>query len=322
MSGRDRPSPRWNALLRRWLAGLLARKWFDVGLRGKMSALVTVGLTGLIAIFGLIGITTVRQATQQLLAEHVLRARILAESLDSKLGQIGGSLTILSSQIDMDHPEASLQVWKQVLDEDFRSVQGVYLFDKDSNLIAGTEGAPDINWEGVPVMGLIGGDYARLISTQGLPRPYAVIAAPVFQSWDPAPAGALAALLDLSNPDIFLANSSLGLEHNGTFQVLGSNGQVLASSPPDRSLTPATLETIVQELFVGGKPTVEACLGCTRDVLEETTGTVIAFAPLKQAPWGVVIWHDSAELFAPVRRLGMQTLVLGALTMLGAFFLV
>ena len=43
-----------------------------------------------------IAITNVRQSTQQLLGEHVLRARILAENLDSNLGQVAGLLTMLS----------------------------------------------------------------------------------------------------------------------------------------------------------------------------------------------------------------------------------
>ncbi len=311
----------WTAILPKPLRRFLARNWFDVGLRGKMSALVTVGLTGLLAIFAFLGITTLRQATQQLLAEHVLRARILAESLDSNLGQVGGLLTILSSKINMDHPDANIQDWKKVLQDDFRSVKGIYLFGEDFGLISGTADAPDIDWANVPALRAVQDGSGRIISIEGMPRPYALIVVPVMKNGSHSPAGALAAVLDLSNPDVFLSNSSLGLEHNGTFQVLGGDGQVLVSSPADRTLTQSTIDKITTQLFVEGKPTVEACLGCTGDDVDES-GTVIAFAPLTQAPWGVVIWHDSTELFAPVRRIGMQTLVLGILTMLGAFLLV
>src|SRR5574339_89904 len=149
MNESSKASSGWKARFRSWLGRLIARKWFDVGLRSKMSALVTVGLTGLIATFALIGITTVRQATQQLLAEHVLRARILAETLDSNLGQVGGLLTILSSQIDMHSPTANLQEWRSVIEEDFPSVQGIYLFDAGGNILAGTAEAPDIDWKQV-----------------------------------------------------------------------------------------------------------------------------------------------------------------------------
>jgi len=311
----------WKAIFRKWLGRLIARKWFDVGLRSKMSVLVTVGLTGLIAIFALIGITTLRQATQQLLAEHVLRARILAESLDSNLGQVGGVLTILSSQIDLTAPQADIQDWKTVFEEDFRSVQGIYLFDRSGRQLAGTAETPGIDWKAVPAVQMPDDQLPRRISVEGMPRPYALIVVPVMNPETGGRTGSLAAILDLSNPDIFLSNTSLGLEHNGTFQVLGSDGEVLISSQPDRTLTPVTINKIMTQLFDEGKPTVEACLGCTDDELAET-GTVIAFAPVKQAPWGVVIWHDSQELFAPVRRLGLQMLILSVATMVGATILV
>jgi signal transduction histidine kinase len=321
MNESGKSSLHWKAHFQRWLGRLIAQKWFDVGLRSKMSALVTIGLTGLIASFALIGVTTIRQATQQLLDEHVLRARILAETLDSNLGQVGGLLEILSSKIDMNDPAANLQDWKKLSDEDFRSVKGIYLFDQEATLIARTADAPELNWKNMPAIRVTKDSPSRTVSIEGMPRPYALIVVPVKENGAKSAAGALAAVLDLSNPDIFLSNSSLGLEHNGTFQILGKDGQVLVSSQADQALSPDTVDKILNQLFVEGKPMVEACLGCTGDELSET-GTVIAFAPLKQVPWSVVIWHDSRELFAPVRRLGMQALVLGIFTLLGAFFLV
>jgi nitrate/nitrite-specific signal transduction histidine kinase len=66
---------------------------------------------------------------------------------------------------------------------------------------------------------------------------------------------------------------------------------------------------------------VESCLGCAEDEFKDA-GVVLAFAPLSQAPWGVIIWHDSQELFSPVRQLGVQILVLGFFAVLGAFGLV
>jgi signal transduction histidine kinase len=311
----------WSEPFRKWLRRFIAQKWFDVGLRSKMSLLVTVGLAGLIGSFAFIGIATARQATQQLLAEHMLRARILAEGLDSNLGQVGGLLTVLSSQIDMDNPAANLREWEKVLEEGFRSVEGIYLFDERGSLTAATAEGLNIDWKNVPDIRIMETRVRRTISFEGMPPPYALIVVPIIDAMGNGPAGALAAVLDLSNPDVFLSNTSLGLEHNGTFQVLGGAGQVLVSSPPDRTLTPHTIDKIMTQLFVEGKPTVEACLGCADEESDET-GTVIAFAPLKQAPWGVVIWHDSQALFAPVRRLALQITILSALTMLGAFFLV
>lgn len=299
---------------------LVLRKWFDIGLRAKMSALVTIGLMGLILIFGFIAVSNARQTTQQLLSEHVLRAHILAESLDSNLSHVTGMLTILSSQIDMDAPKTNLEKWKMVFEKDFNLVQGVYLLDANNRLLASTTTPPDINWGEVSLTQKMDSVVARTISTDGLPRPYALIAVPVTQPASNLPDGVLVAILDLSNPDIFISSDSLDLEQGGTLQILDGQGQVLVSTHPDRTLTATTVERITDQIFTVETPTFEACLGCATNELE--TGTVIAFASLSQAPWGVVIWHESHELFAPVRMIWLQTMILGLLAILGALVLV
>jgi signal transduction histidine kinase len=308
----------WKRFFQKWLERILKQKWLDVGMRSKMSALVTVGLLGLIAIFAFIAITTVRQATQQLLSEHVLRARILAESLDSNLSHVAGMLTVLSSQIDIDHPQTNLEEWKTIFEQDFRPVQGVYLLDSNNHLLAATATAPDINWEDISL--IKDENTSRSISVDGIPRPYAIVAVPVNHPGENQAKGILAAILDLSNPDIFISSGSLNFEQGGTLQVLDAHGHVLVSTHPDRTLTANTIARITSQLFTETEPRFEACLGCATNELE--TGTVIAFASLTQAPWGVVIWHESQELFAPVRTIGLQTMILGLLAISGALLLV
>ena len=310
----------WQRTLQKWTERILLQKWFDIGLRAKMSALVTVGLSGLVAIFAFIALSNARQATQQLLNEHVLRARILAESLDSNISHVAGMLTILSSQIKMDDPHASLEEWGLVIGQDFRPVQGIYLFDSSKQLLTATTNAPTIKWNEIPIIQEMDANSARVISTDGLPRPYAVVAVPVYGTDKNQTEGILAAILDLSNPDIFISGGSLELEHGGTLQVLDSGGQVLVSTHPDRSLTESTVKKITEQLFTQDQATFEACLGCATNDLD--SGTIIAFASLSQAPWGVLIWHESQELFAPVRLIGLQTLVFGLLAILGALVLV
>jgi len=309
----------WRNSTKKWTEQILVNKWFDIGLRAKMSALVTVGLMGLIAIFGFIAISHARQTTQQLLNEHVLRARILSESLDSSLSHVAGVLTILSSQIDLENPQASLEEWDAIFKEDFNPVQGVYLLDASNRLLVSTENAPVIKWEQVPLNQNLNNDSARIISTDGLPRPYALVAVPVQRPDNGQSEGSLTAILDLSDPDIFVSSGSFELEHGGTLQVLNERGQVLISTHPDRTLTEETLDKITNQLFTED-PNFEACLGCATNDLN--SGTVIAFASLAEAPWGVLIWHESQELFAPVRMIALQTAVLGLLAILGALGLV
>ena len=310
----------WRSTIQKWTERILIQKWFDIGLRAKMSALVTVGLLGLIAIFGFIALSNARQATQQLLNEHVLRARILAESLDSSISHVAGMLTVLSSQIDMENPQADLQEWQAIIAQDFRPVQGIYLLTPENHLLAATAMAPSIKWDEVLLTQNMDSNSTRLISTENLPRPYAAVAVPINNLANGHLEGLLVAIIDLSNPDIFISSGSLDLEHSGTLQILDNQGQVLVSTRPDRTLTETTIERITNQLFTRDQPTFEACLGCATNDLD--TGTVIAFSSLSQVPWGVLIWHDLQELFAPVRMIGLQAVILGSLAILGALGLV
>ena len=208
----------WQNSIHKWTERILIRKWFDIGLRAKMSMLVTIGLLGLIAIFSFLTISNARQATQQLLNEHVLRARILAESLDSNLSHVVGALTILSTQIDMDAPH--LESWQKIFDEDFQPVQGIYLLDLNQRLLASTATAPNIDWKDLSLRQQMDSQNARIISTEGLPRPYAIIAVPVTNPENNHAEGILTAIIDLSNPDIFISTGSLELEQGGTLQIL------------------------------------------------------------------------------------------------------
>ncbi len=238
---------------------------------------------------------------------------------NSSLSHVAGVLTILSSQIDMENPQANLDKWNAIFEEDFKPVQGVYLLDSNNHLLESTENAPIISWDDVPLTQNLSSDSARLIMTDGLPRPYALVAVPIQSPDIVQPEGILTAILDLSDPDIFISSGSFELEQGGTLQVLNDRGQVLVSTHPDRTLTKEMLGKITNQLFTED-PNFEACLGCATNDLN--TGTVIAFSSLAEAPWGVLIWHESQELFAPVRTIAFQTAILGLLAIGGALGLV
>jgi hypothetical protein len=73
----------WRRQLRRRLDRIVEQKWINVGLRAKMGAIVVVGLAGLTVIFALLGISTARHVTRQVLSERMMLARLSTASLDS-----------------------------------------------------------------------------------------------------------------------------------------------------------------------------------------------------------------------------------------------
>ena len=94
----------------------------------------------------------------------------------------------------------------------------------------------DIDWAGVTaVQRVLNGEQFGLsvITGQG---PWATIAVPLFDQAD-KPIGALAAVLDLTDPDISPFEHPFDLGRTGTLDVVEANGMVLISTRPERVLT-------------------------------------------------------------------------------------
>lgn len=307
-----------------WLRRVLGQRWFNLGLRTKMGLMVTVGLLGLLTIFALLGISTTRQATQQVLSERVMLARLTAFSLDTNLHHAHEMLTILADQDILQEPQTTLGTLEAALSQLALPNQGIYLFDHESNLLASTMGSDrDIHWQAISALqDALKGEHFNLTVVQAPTSSYlALIAVPV---WGPtgSPSGSLAMLLDLSEESLFPMENPLPLGDTGRLEVVDAGGRVLVSTMSDLAPEAKEPESIVSNFFVAGEPGVETCLGCYGDNNSQSFDEVVAFAPLSQVPWGVVVRQKALEVFQPVRRLTGITMGLGLATIIGALGLV
>ena len=316
---------------RRQLGRLVEQRWFDVSLRTKMGVMVTIGLVGLLTIFALIGISMTSQATRQAMTERVTLARMGAQTLDTSLNQIESILTILAGQPAIRNPQADNLDRAAVLGQVELENHGLYLLDQQYRLLFSTEHELEgLAWDQIPVLteslqkdhfalGLV----SNWISSVGLDAkiPWVLVAVPVHDVQNNI-VGALAALVHLTDAQFFSWEKPIELGGTGTLDVVNSSGQVLLSSAPDRIMQISEEPDILTNLFVAGKPGVENCLGCVAGDNNEGRDEVIAFAPLKEAPWAVVVRQKSMEVFAPTRRLMVINLILGLVTTLGALGLV
>jgi len=316
----------WKNRFRLRLDRLVEQRWINVGLRAKMGAIVVVGLVGLLTIFALLGISTTRQATQQVLSERVMLARLSATNLDSTFRHIQSLMAIVADQEALRNPQAGPTEREAALRAGFRQIaifsQGIHLLDAGGRPLASATETPwDVDWaEVAAVQEVLSGKPFSLSVVPG-DQPYAAIAVPVFDE-DATPIGCLVAQLDLTDPDISPFEQPFDLGQRGTLDVVDATGTVLMSTDPHRLLIRSNQDALLNQLFVAGEPTVETCVGCYQGEQSELTDRVIAFAPMLQAPWGVVVQQDSGEVFAPVRRLTRQTAILGMAAVVGALGLV
>lgn len=314
----------WKTRLKAWIDHLIEQRWLNLGLLGKMSALVIVGVISLIGIFAVIGISSARQTTQQALAERMKFAQLTAELLDTSLSNLSNSLTRLAQFPLLSNPEAHQDEIKSF----FRSVMvfdhGVHLINKQGidHFLTEDTSHPEIDWLEIPaVKNALAGNNSSNISLLSEGQSSMVIAAPVTNE-DGVISGALVAILDLSNARIFPSRSSFDLGETGTLDILDQSGFIIHSSQPQRIMQIETKNAILQRMFESDETGVETCLGCTYDRDLQFVDQVVAFAPLQQAPWGVVIRQDVTEAFTPVRTLMFEIFVMGAFTITGALAMV
>lgn len=310
-----------------WLP--LEQRWSNLGLRAKMSTIVTVGLVGLLSIVALMGITTARQATLRVLNERMMLARLSATTLDSTLRHVKSTLVILAEQPILRDPEAGKERIAAILDTAFTQIDifshAIYLLDGKDEPLAVVTGSElensQIYWGQVEAVREARRSGEISLSLLGDGFPLAVIAMPVADVTGQRER-VLLVELDLNNPEIFPVQNPLDIGKTGTLDVIDSSGLVLISSLPERVMTNVDRRSILDRLFIAYEPGVGTCLGCSNEDAREVGDEVIAFAPLSQALWGVVIRQNAAEAFAPVRSLTLQNLILGMLSLAGALGLV
>jgi signal transduction histidine kinase len=320
----------WKGRLRRRLERIFEQRWVNVGLRAKMGLIVEIGLVGLMLIFLVLAINTARQTTQRILTERVMLARLSAATVDSTLQHTRSMLLILAGRNSLRDPEASPADRREVLqaasDQILLGENSIYLFDAQGEpLVTVGDRQPDLSGGRLVEALASPGQASSLKGVQLVLLPgidsWVLMAAPV-KDFSGNLSGWLAVALNLQDEQIVSFRSAIELGRTGTLDLVDAKGRILVSSHPVRAADYGLAEDVLGRLFVAGKPGIETCLGCSAADSSEASGEVIAFAPLTQAPWGVVFRQQADELMAPANRLLMQTLVLGVVTVIGALALV
>jgi len=325
MSISPKTRSKWERL-KRYILQLVHQNWMNVGLRAKMGMIVVVGLAGLLTIFALLGISTAWQVTKQVLNERVALAHLGADNLNATIKHTKSLLAAVAEQEALRDPQATPQTRVEALQTAYDlitfSKKGLYLFDANDRLLGSISenGIPGIDWSAVAAsQNVFKGKESDLSVITG-DRAWVVIAVPVLEETSNMPIGVLAALLDLNDSDFSPFDYSLNRGRTQTLDVVDAEGRVLMSTNPERVLTISNQADLLHQLFAADELAVETCVGC--DSGETLAGQVVAFAPLTEAPWGVVVHQDSDEAFAPVNRLKLLTTLLGLVTVVGALGLV
>jgi signal transduction histidine kinase/HAMP domain-containing protein len=302
---------------------LLEQRWRNLGLRAKMGAMVTTGMLGLMTIFGLLALSSARQATQQALNERLMLTQMSADALDTMLIHIVDDLVLLAQSSVVTNLSENLGNYELNFNQLSTFHEPIYLINPSSELIASsTSNPPPIPWNEIPAVQFALEGKINNLSAWPQYQPGAVVITTPITNSSGRITGVLATLLNISDPQIFSAEGNFEDGHSEVIDLVDQDGQIVFSSQEGRVREILTEELILTQLFNTGKGGVETCLGCPGTKPEELSDEVVSFAPLSSVSLGVVIRQPAEEVFSSVRRLFVWHTLMGLVSMVGALGLV
>ncbi len=301
----------------------LGERWLDLGLRTKMGAFVTIGMLGLMTIFGVLAVNSARHATEQALNERLILTSMSADTLDTMIIHAINDLTLFA-QLSYSQ---NLTEYSQTAGVNSLPLhvfnEPVYQTNAEGELIASSALQADVIpiQEAPAVQAVLKDHTVSIIAWPQYQPGILSIAAPIMNP-DGELTGTLVTFLDLDNLEFFPIDRYFNAEQTGIIDFVDQNGNIIFSNQEGRVLQNKTEDAILNFLFTEKHEGVETCLGCTNITPAELGGEVVAFAPLTTMSMGIVIRQPAEEVFTSVRYLVFWHSLLGLFCMAGALGLV
>ncbi len=290
-----------------------------------MTLMVLVGLTALVGFFGFLSVSAAQQTTARTLQERVVLAQLAASHTDYVLGN---AQVILESAVTREEFAASSALverqtaLRETIANSGSLFRQVFLVDSTGDVRAAEPPlAEPISF--LALLPQILRDQSFTVTSIDLPQGPAIVAAVPWRGDFDQSGGALIAILQLSASEIGAPTQAVTLEATGYLEIVDSNGLIVLSTGPQPRWSVADHGGSLVAMIREGKSVVANCHTCHATHLGvDREPEVIAFAPMKRAPWGVVIRQAESETFADANRLRGQIIFLGVLSVIGAVTLV
>jgi signal transduction histidine kinase len=141
------------------------------------------------------------------------------------------------------------------------------------------------------------------------------VAVPARLAGSPPQVGVLGALVDPTNPRFTeLVEASVSLGGRSSAEVVDQFGVVVAASMRERTLSSGAFPELYAQQRAAGR--AGTALAFPTDGPEIDARYLVAYTPLKHAPWGLALNAPEAEVLAPIRRWDPPLVALGAATLI------
>jgi len=280
------------------------------------------------ALAGVLGVWTMggsRELSERTLSERQRLAQALGDHLDYILKENLTTLQDAALRARSLATDTDLSALKAALREAYLRTfftEGVFFVDRTGKLVAiepQQAASSGEDFSALPaVRGALQGRPEVSSLTTG-PRKRLYAAVPV-RDWHGELMGAVGGMGDPASPRFRSLLQPIRIGDTTYVDLVDATGTVLASSKEGRALTRSDHGPILANLIEQKKPLVATCHSCHHDngVPE---GDVMAFAPLRFAPWGVNVREVETPAQAEEVSMERRLLWVGAFTVFAALLL-
>ncbi len=290
----------------------------------KITLLTTVGLLLGVGVFSSLGMRAVNQATEAMLQDRLTTARLVADYVDEALGRALTELKNTAQMIEGDgsksNPEPQIEALEDMYSRLSIYTHGIYLLNKEGQVIWSKPEAPGV--EGVNISAypsisraISSGEsgISGLVSAPVTDAPAVFLTSPTKEGWQ-GNKGVLVVAIDLAQSSIGGFVQPIRLGETGYVEIVDQNGVVVARTEPGPKLAPfekSDHSGRFAALISAGKPTRGVCHTCHEPEQKVESKDVLAFVPLSEASWGVVIRQSEEEALASTNELRQRLLLFG-----------
>ena len=296
-----------------------------LSLGAKIGLSIAFVLIAGIAVVGFFSVQAIKQSTATALDERQNMARLIADyedqMLQRALSEMQSASTVISSPNQMgDAVEVTSRLEHSLLLLGM-APEAIFVMDSAGKVVwPEKSGLPlktndMLSYKSVKQAVTLGKPtVSGAVLEPGMARQVVLLSVP-FQPSGTGNGGALVAAIDVGGSGLGGFAKSVRLGETGYVEVVDQEGVVLVRTQPGRSFSPLEMSDHpgrFAQLIAEKRPVTGTCHTCHQSGVRSGQD-VLAFVPLNQSPWGVVVRQSESEALAPVRGLRDRFAVSGAI---------
>ncbi|MBZ0158138.1 MAG: HAMP domain-containing protein [Alphaproteobacteria bacterium] len=281
-------------------------------MRRKILVAIILNVVAIATTLGIISYITVRESIERSLQNRIMLARTIANYLEILLQENLNRLYDISLSGKIDLKDAVGEPEKKALETAYRYSlfsDGVFLLDKYGNEIlsyplrdtyAGNlshiEYVSQVLRTGRP---LISGVY----TIEPIKKPVLFALVPL-RDKEGNSIGVAGGILSPTNPFLTQILQSVNREQNSYVEVIDFNERVISSDIHSHVLQHHDHEDELGRMIRTGQAGIKTCRHrYSQPALHDGGVDLLAFVPLKTAPWGVIVGQAEEDIYAPSTKL-------------------